>query len=209
VIASGPTLSTVFFFLVHTPRALERITHEVRTRFQSVHDIRAGPGLNECNYLRACVDETMRLVPGVATMLPRVIERGGMVIAGDYYPEGAIVGCSSYALHRNPFYFHKPDIFLPERWISGNDLLPANMRKAFFPFGHGPRSCSGVHLALAELYIVVARAAFMYDMRLAPDAPCCQSSPSGRCTDRQFKSYVGLDLDGPMVQFRAREKHQS
>jgi cytochrome P450 len=196
VIASGPTLSSVFF-LVHTPDALRRLTDEIR----------AGPGLNQCNFLRACVDETQRMVPGVATILPRVVLPGGMVVGGEHIPEGTIVGSSNYVMHRNPDYFSEPDTFQPERWMSGGDLVPPESRRALFPFGHGPRSCSGVHLALAELKLVVAKAVFVYDMRLAPDAPCCKSSPGGRCTDREFKSYVGISTDGPMVQFRAREQN--
>jgi cytochrome P450 len=190
---------------VHTPDALGRLTHEIRSRFDTVDDIRSGPALNECSFLRACVDETQRMVPGVATILPRVVLPGGMVVEGEHIPEGTIVGSSNYVMHRNPDYFAEPDTFQPERWMTGDDLVPPESRRAFFPFGHGPRSCSGVHLALSELYMVVAKAVFVYDMRLAPDAPCCKSSPGGgRCTDREFKSYVGISTDGPMVQFRAR-----
>ena len=172
-------------------------------------DIRAGPALNQCNFLRACVDETMRMIPGIANILPRVVSPGGMVVEGEQIPEGTQVGCSLYALHRNPNYFRNPDNFQPERWMSGDSLVPPETRKAFFPFSYGPRTCPGAHLALAELYLAVARVVFVYDMRLAPDAPCCGSSLSGRCTDRQFTSFVGLDLDGPMVQFRAREQYAS
>ena len=147
----------------------------------------------------------MRMVPGIATVLVRVVLEGGMIIAGENLPEGTIVGSSGHAMHRNPEYFHEPEIFRPERWISGDgDLLPPEARRGFFPFGYGPRACTGVHLALAELHLVVARAVFCYDMRLAKEANCCQASSSGKCTDREFRSFVGLDLVGPLVQFRAR-----
>lgn len=148
----------------------------------------------------------MRMVPGIATVLVRVVLEGGMIIAGENLPEGTIVGSSAHAMHRNPEYFHEPEIFRPERWISGDgDLLPPEARRGFFPFGYGPRACTGVHLALAELHLVVARAVFCYDMRLAEEATCCRASAGGRrCTDREFTSFVGLDLEGPLVQFRAR-----
>ncbi|KAM0691511.1 hypothetical protein Q7P36_010282 [Cladosporium allicinum] len=204
VLTSGPTLSSVFSFLVHDSAILERLTTEIRSKFTSIDDIRTGPDLNTCNYLRACCDETMRMVPGIATVLVRVVLEGGMTIAGEHLPEGTIVGSSAHAMHRNPQYFHEPDTFRPERWMSGDDLLPPEARRGFFPFGYGPRACTGVHLALAELHLVVARAVFCYDMRLAKEANCCQASSSGKCTDREFRSFVGLDLVGPLVQFRAR-----
>lgn len=146
----------------------------------------------------------MRMVPGVPNLLPRRVLEGGSEVDGEYIPEGVVVGSSLYSVQRNPEYFSEPDLFQPERWMSGHDGITPSTRKAFFPFGYGPRACVGIRLALAELNIVVARAVFLFDMRLALDAPCCKNTPTSRCTDRDFFAYVGLHLDGPMAQFRRK-----
>lgn len=49
-----------------------------------------------------------------------------------------------YAVHRSPLSFHRPDEFLPERWLPEGQAEFGNDRKdAFNPFSYGPRNCLG------------------------------------------------------------------
>lgn len=195
----------MFCFLLHDADALKRVTEEVRACFSSVEDIRDGEQLSKCSFLHACVDETMRMVPGIPNLLPRRVLEGGATVEDEYIPAGTVIGCSLYTVQRNPDEFDEPDLFKPDRWMSGDETIPYSARRSYFPFGHGPRTCVGLKLALAELHIVVARAVFLFDMRLAPNAPCCAKAPGGKCTDREFYGYVGVHLEGPMAQVRLRQ----
>ena len=47
--------------------------------------------------------------------------------------------CATFAAHRDPKIFSKPDEFLPERWDNEN----AEDRDKMFGFGSGPHSCVG------------------------------------------------------------------
>ena len=47
--------------------------------------------------------------------------------------------CATFAAHRDPKIFSKPDEFLPERWDNEN----ADDRDKMFGFGSGPHSCVG------------------------------------------------------------------
>ncbi|CAI6339929.1 unnamed protein product [Periconia digitata] len=201
VLTVGPTMSSLFFFVLHDPEALAQLTKEVRSAFSSVDEIRLGPKLSGCVFLHACIDETLRMVPGIPNLLPRRVLKGGAMIDGEYLPEGTVVGSSIYVVHRNQDHVN-PDRFRPARWLEGGKLIPQAARKSFFPFGFGARYCVGSKLAMAELQIVVARAVFSLDMRLASDAPCCRSTSASICTDREFKTYIGLQVKGPLAQFR-------
>jgi len=213
IIAGSDTTSTAlasaFFYLVHSPRALERLYAEVRSTFSDVEDIHAGPTLNSCHYLRAVIDESMRLSPPVGGILPREVLSGGLDIDNLHIPAGVVVGTPHYALHHNPAYFPSPFEFQPERWIESEVAKErvALAQSAFCPFSIGPRGCIGKGLAYTELMTSLARAVFLYDMKLAGDAG--EGRPElewgrQRKGEYQLKDCFTSMKDGPYVQFRAR-----
>src|SRR6266536_1009867 len=176
IIAGSDTTSTAlaaaFFYLVHNPSTLEKLSHEIRSIFSDIEAIHTSPILNSCVYLRAVIDEAMRMAPPVGGILPREVLLGGIDIDGLHLPEGVVVGTPHYALHHNPDYFPAPFTFNPDRWIP--DSSPevtkdavAIAQSAFCPFSIGPRGCIGKGLAYAELMTSLARIVFMYDMKLA------------------------------------------
>ena len=71
-------ISAAFFYLTHNPHAQATLKHELLTTFTSVDEIRSGPNLSSCKYLRACLDESMRMSPLVAGDLNREVLPGGM-----------------------------------------------------------------------------------------------------------------------------------
>ncbi|PLB46346.1 cytochrome P450 monooxygenase [Aspergillus steynii IBT 23096] len=205
---TSTAMSAVFFYLAHHPDVRARLTQEIRTAFSNEEEICMGPQLNGCEFLRACVNETMRLIPSVSGVPPRKVQTGGITVDGEYIPAGMTVGTSIYTIQRNPRYFWAADEFHPQRWIAdvraGTDEESVKtVWQAFCPFGIGPRSCVGWRLAWIELNVSVARAIFLYDMRLAPEAPCC-GGQSTRC-DYGFKGWMTSAVEGPLVQFRPRQ----
>ncbi|KAG6009314.1 hypothetical protein E4U43_000013, partial [Claviceps pusilla] len=200
IIAGSDTTSTAMaatlFYLVRSPHALARVAREVRARdrFPTVEDIVHGASLASCTYLRACIDEAMRLSPSVGGILPREVLPGGMhVTIGDgngdggdggddhFLPPGTVVGVPHYTIHHNETYFPDPYAYLPERWLRGetnpltgrtttdHDVLLA--QSAFCPFSIGPRGCIGKGLAYAEMMTTLARTVYLYDMRRPGGTP--------------------------------------
>jgi cytochrome P450 len=152
IIAGSDTTSTALaatiFYLVHNPKVLENLAKEVRAAFSDVEEIRHGPMLSKLHYLRACLDEAMRLSPSVGGILPRQVLREGIEIDGQQLPEGTVVGVPHYAIHHNPEYYPRPFEYKPERWIA--ELEPNVTadsvelgKSAFCPFSIGPRGCIG------------------------------------------------------------------
>ncbi|KAL4936707.1 cytochrome P450 [Aspergillus oleicola] len=49
-------------------------------------------------YLRACIDEEMRIRPASTQGFPRIVPRGGRMIAGRFVEEGVTVSVPTYTL---------------------------------------------------------------------------------------------------------------
>lgn len=218
IIAGSDTTSTAMaatlFYLVRTPTALERVTREVRSKFSDVEDIHQGPLLTSCTYLRACIDEAMRLSPSVGGLLPREVLAGGMTIDGERIPAGTVVGTPHYTIHHNPNYYPDPFVYSPERWIAGEQFTAQDIslaQSAFCPFSIGPRGCIGKGLAYIEMSITLARVLWLYDLRKAQEVDDPgegkEGAEWGRHRRGEFQlvdTFTSLK-DGPVVEFRKRE----
>jgi cytochrome P450 len=218
IIAGSDTTSTAlaasFFYLVHNNSILERVTKEVREIFEDVEEIEPGTKLSACTYLRAVIDESMRLSPPVGGLLPREVLPGGIVIDSESIPASVVVGTPHYTIHHNPEYFPLPFTFNPERWIAGSSPSVtlesvALARSAFCPFSIGPRGCIGKGMAYNELTTALARILILYDMRLAPGMRIGEGDPDlefgrHRPTEYQLQDTFTSFKDGPVVEFRTR-----
>lgn len=221
-------LAASLFYLVHNEHALQKATAEVRymysltqrdiymltnnsAAFSSPDEIRNGTQLNSCDYMYACIEETLRRTAGVPSHLPRVVLPGGIQVDGQHLPEGTMVGVSAYALHHTPEYFPDPWVFKPERWIESDIVSKKSIvhsRKAFTPFGTGVRQCAGKNLAYLQMKLTLAHLLWKFDMRLAPDEPGrgCGGPEleEGRHRRDEFQMIdaLGFGRDGPMVEFK-------
>ena len=154
------TLAATLYYLLHNPHTLRTLETEILNTFTSSSEIRMGPKMQSCTYLRAIIDETMRMTPAVGGVLPREILPGGLSIpALDLeLPAGIDVGCPIYAIHHHPDYVVSPFVFDPSRWLSspptssnkeaGADAPPHPQSKeallsVFNPFSIGHRACLG------------------------------------------------------------------
>jgi hypothetical protein len=206
---TAAAMCATFFHLAHYPTILKQVIDEVKAVFRHADDIVIGAKLDSCRYLQACVDEAMRLDPSTPNPLPRCTQSGGAWVDGEPLPEGTILSCSQYAVHRNPAYFPEPNKFCPERWLcdvadgTGNDQTK-QARRAFNPFGVGPRTCVGWKLALTEIHVVIAKTVFLHEIRVAPKAPCCHGSLTSQGCEFKQKSYAVAVVNGPNLQFRKR-----
>ncbi|KAJ6273551.1 benzoate 4-monooxygenase cytochrome p450 [Bipolaris maydis] len=220
IIAGSDTTSTAMagtmFYLANNPSAMQKVCKEIRETFADVEEIVTGPKLSGCSFLRACIDETMRMTPPVAGALPREVLTGGLDIDGRHIPAGVDVGVPIYAIHHNPEYFPQPFDYIPERWLPDHAVNPHHSslqaaQAAYNPFSIGPRGCIGKGLAYVELTVTIARVLYLYDLRLAPGMTLGAGSKEleegrNRETEYQIMDVFASKKDGPMLQFRARSK---
>ncbi|TRX98984.1 hypothetical protein FHL15_000326 [Xylaria flabelliformis] len=168
-------LSALFFYLSRNADCYRKVTAEIRSKFTSSDSIRGGPCLSDCSYLRACIDEALRMSPPIAGTLWRELaveskrDSVPLVIDGHIIPPGTYVGVNIYSLHHNERYFPDPFTFKPERFLSGDVQDEKQSRKAFAPFSLGARGCMGRSMAYLELSLIVAKVLWHFDFTRAPD----------------------------------------
>lgn len=73
-----------------------------------------------------------------------------------------------YSLYRNAQKFHLATTFIPERWLPAASRDPDSLffqdeRSAVQPFSTGPRSCMGIHIAWAEMRLILAKLLLVFD----------------------------------------------
>lgn len=160
-----------------TGRALALTLHrlarhdEVQRRVREEVDETLGTGeptvedLAHLPYTTQVIDETLRLYPPLHTLVRRSVDGGELL--GHEIPPGRIVAVSVWGLHRNPDVWPEPDRFDPSRFDPDRD----HDRHAHIPFGAGPRSCIGVHLAMAELVVAVASVVRAFRLEALDEEP--------------------------------------
>ena len=159
------TLSWAWYMLSENPAAEARLHEEL-------HGVLAGRApriadLERLPYLRAVINETLRLYPAAYIVARTSI--APCTIAGYDFPADTTMIMAQWVMHRDPRYFDDPEAFRPERWLDGlENRLPAG---AYFPFGDGPRRCIGQGFALLESALVLATIAQKYSFKLVPGHP--------------------------------------
>lgn len=184
--------------------------------FRKAEDVHMGNKLSSCRYLRACLDEAMRMTPPIGGILPREVLRGGIVIDGEFFPPGTDVGVPCYACHHNERYFPEAFSFKPERWLaddiegsSEESILLA--QSAFCPFSLGPRGCPGKELAYAEMMIILANLVILFDMSFDGVTRSQKESKEPPESGNKSQEFHTTDKfiaghDGPMVAFQIKER---
>lgn len=212
---SSTTLAALFFYLLHNPQCLQKVTAEIRSSFTDVEEIHIGPKLSSLVYLRACIDETLRISPPLPSHLPREVLAGGIDLDGHHIPAGFQVGTSCYALHHNEEYYPQAFTFKPERWIpdpvAGITAESVDVaRSAFSAFSLGSRGCIGKGVAYMEMTIAMSRCLYLYDIRKAEGDRTGAGAPDlgfgrRRRDEFQIHDYFVANRDGPVVEFKKRE----
>ncbi|KAH8805473.1 cytochrome P450 [Xylogone sp. PMI_703] len=214
IVAGSDTTSTavagLFFYLTRNPDAYVKVCKEIRSTFKSVDEIELGTALNSCVYLKACIDETMRISPSVGSALWREVEAQGTDIDGIYIPGGCDVGTGIYSIHHNPNYYPDPFSYKPERWLAseqGTEAV-ALAQSAFNPFSLGPRGCIGRSLAIAEMQLLLSTIIFLFDFKCeSHEGEGKAGAELGREKPGEFQlfDHVTSAKEGPIIQFRERD----
>lgn len=177
--STSSILCYCYYVLSCHPECLARVRAEHDAVFG--RDLTAVPAaivrtphlLNQIPYTHAVIKEVLRLFPPASSLREGAPGVDLLDPRGRRYPtDGTFVWVLHQALHRNPAYWHRPDDFLPQRWLPAtNDPAdPLHPPKAAYrPFELGPQNCIGQNLASLELRCVLVMTAREFDIRAAYD----------------------------------------
>ncbi len=116
-------------------------------------------------YVRAVIEESMRLFPPVWTLARSVVDDDE--IGGYRIPAGTFVFACPWITHRHPGIWENPEGFDPERFLEQHDES-RRPRFAYFPFGGGARQCIGNTFALMEAQLILATVLQRFRLDLLP-----------------------------------------
>ena len=171
---TSAALTWFFALLLENPNVETKIRHEINTNLPKTATSQERPWsaidhkefLNTLVYLHAALYEAMRLYP------PIPLERKTSVNS-DVLPSGHKIDANStiiypiYALGRMRSVWGEDALeFKPERWISETGGLRHEPSSKFLVFNSGPRSCSGKHLAMTAMKIIVVEILQNFDIKL-------------------------------------------
>jgi len=177
---TAKSLAMITFFLASDRKKLQKLRDEILTigpepdgsfvllkLEQLPYLVSALPGSvfpNSHCVQTACITEGVRMMSGVTTRLPRVAHEP-MKYQEWEIPTGTPVSQMNYVVNNDPKLFPKPLEFHPERWIEAEDS-GIRLDRYMVSFGKGSRSCVGINLAWAELYLTLAYVATRFDMEV-------------------------------------------
>uniref|UniRef100_A0A8D0VKW6 Steroid 17-alpha-hydroxylase/17,20 lyase n=1 Tax=Sus scrofa TaxID=9823 RepID=A0A8D0VKW6_PIG len=175
---SASVVKWIVAFLLHYPLLRKKIQDAID---QNIGFNRA-PSISDRNQLvllEATIREVLRFRPVSPTLIPHraIIDSsiGEFTIDKD-----TDVVVNLWALHHNEKEWHRPDLFMPERFLdpTGTQLISPSL--SYLPFGAGPRSCVGEMLARQELFLFTAGLLQRFDLELPDDGqlPCLVGNPS-------------------------------
>jgi aspirochlorine biosynthesis cytochrome P450 monooxygenase len=152
-------MSGLWWHLLKTPRVYNHIRQLVRDTFPTNEDITI-KACNNLPYLKATIDEALRIFPIASYITPRVTPKGGYVIDGQHVPEDVskprrvvpdtdspqtYVSMGQWYMGRSDRFFDSPMEFRPERWLESDakDVNGRPLDDVLRPFSLGPRNCLG------------------------------------------------------------------
>lgn len=162
-VTTAIAIANVIYQLIKNPECMAKLRKEVDAVLDSDELVAPYDKVKHLPYLRACLDESLRLFPPTSHGLPREVPPEGMNIMGQWVPGGTSVSMSALVAHRDEKVFPESTKYIPERWLGeeGKTLQPY-----FVAFSAGARSCIGRNISYLEQTKLIATLVHRYDFTL-------------------------------------------
>ncbi|KAI5925079.1 cytochrome P450 [Camillea tinctor] len=163
-------LSVCSYHILANPNILAKLKAELAAAIPDPEQIPDLDSLMQLPYLTHVIDEALRFTYGTSQRTPRLSPTPIIYSSPekDYViPVGSVVSMDNYSVSHDPWLFPDPYEFRPERW-EGNPRAPDGkpLKRYLVTFGRGTRSCVGLQLAYADLYIGLANFFRRFDCEL-------------------------------------------
>jgi cytochrome P450 len=162
---TASTLTAIMYHMLADGTALARLKAELASAMPDPQQPPDAATLDKLAYLNAVIHEALRLYPGATHRQDRAAPDEDLVYRDEntgrvhVIPAGTGVGMAAPIVNRNPAVYHRPDEFLPDRFIQDPTLSRHSIS-----FSKGARQCLGMHLAYQEMQTFVAGIFRQYDV---------------------------------------------
>lgn len=156
-------MNNVMYLLLKNPACLKKLREEIDETLDEGESVAPYDKIKHLPYLRACLDESMRLLPPTTFGLPRKTPPEGAAVVEDYIPGDTTVSISSYVAHRDPSAFPDAEVYNPERWMGEEGR---NLQSYFIAFSAGARGCIGRNISYLEQMVLLASLLHRYEFAL-------------------------------------------
>ncbi|GAB0094308.1 Cytochrome P450 [Sergentomyia squamirostris] len=157
------TAFTTLYHLAANPDKQKILRAELKKTFPDKNTPLTKENMANMPYLRACVKESMRLIP----VIPGNLRTTGqnIVIKGYQIPKLTDIVMYNYGLHLDDSYFPDHKAFIPERWLRSATEKPELTNSfTYLPFGFGSRACIGKRFAELEVESLIVRMILNYEL---------------------------------------------
>jgi len=165
---TSQTLTWLFYLLSQNPRAEKLLLDELNNSL-GLDTLPDYDNVKDLKYLKACIDETLRLYPPVPND-PKYAVEDDVLPNGYFVKKGSGLVWSAWLMGRLEEYWDCPNEFRPERWFGDNGTkpLPAQQQPPFMPFQIGPRVCLGMQMAYLEVRVLTVMLLRRFKFTLKP-----------------------------------------
>ncbi|OQE22444.1 hypothetical protein PENSTE_c010G07818 [Penicillium steckii] len=157
-------LTQILELLIRHPQHLSTLREEVDGVLAPEDLLAPYDTVKNLPFLRACLDEALRIIPPTSAGLPRRTPPEGARIQGEWIPGNTSVSMTIYTAHHDPTVFPNPDEFNPQRWMDIEERK--RMEPYFIPFSTGARGCIGRNISYLEQTVVLASLVHRYEFAL-------------------------------------------
>ena len=163
-VTTAIAIANCLYQLILHPSILKQLREEVDAVLDEDEVVAPYDKVKHLPYLRACLDESLRLFPPTPHGLPRKTPAEGLWVNDVFVPGNTTVSISALVAHRDESAFPEADLFKPERFLgdAGKSLQPY-----FLSFSAGARGCIGRNISYLEQAVVIATLVRRYDFALA------------------------------------------
>jgi cytochrome P450 len=156
-------MNNALYQLLRHPSCLTTLRAELDSVLSPTEAIAPYDKVRHLPYLRACLDESLRILPPTTFGLPRRTPAPGASIMGEFIPGDTSVSMSAYIAHRDERVFPEAKSYVPERWLGDRGK---ELQGAFIAFSTGARGCIGRNISYLEQTVLLASVVHRYGFAL-------------------------------------------
>ncbi|KAK4269700.1 hypothetical protein QN277_022823 [Acacia crassicarpa] len=166
--STASTIQWAMAELLHNPEKMIKTKKELQQFLTKEQQFLKASDISKLPYLQAIIKETLRLHPAAPVLVHK--SEVEAQTCGFTVPKDTLVLINLWALGRDPSVWPDPNVFLPERFLEGEnsqrDFRGNNNDCEFIPFGVGRRMCPGIPFAYRVAHTVLALLLQHFDLKI-------------------------------------------